>query len=152
MIKNLSIFMLLILFSQNSNAGVFRCVGPTGYVVFRDTPCESALERQEVLPYESQPTSAKVVREEEREVKAILKKFSKQEKDNSRLENRLTKQVEKEEKKQERLSLRCERTREKITEIETELRLGCKVGRCQRLKKERKHHEAIGRRYCAGEV
>jgi len=151
MIKNLSLVMLWMLLAPSIHAGVFRCTDPTGHMVFRDTPCESALERQEVLPYESQPTSAKVVREEEREAKAILKKFSKQEKENGRLENRLTKQAEKEEKKQERLSVRCERTREKITEIEAELRVGCKVGRCQRLKKERKHHEAMGRRYCAGE-
>jgi len=133
MIKNLSLVMLWMLLAPSIHAGVFRCTDPTGHMVFRDTPCESALERQEVLPYESQPTSAKVVREEEREAKAILK------------------QAEKEEKKQERLSVRCERTREKITEIEAELRVGCKVGRCQRLKKERKHHEAMGRRYCAGE-
>ena len=143
-----TILFLLMLLTTTVSAGVFRCIGPTGHVVFRDTPCESALERQEVLPYEYPTTSAKVVREEERQTKAILKRFAKEEAASERLEKRLTKQAEKEEKKRERLQIRCENTQLKIQDIETELRLGCKINRCSRLKKEKKHHEAMERRYC----
>jgi hypothetical protein len=146
--KKPGVLILLILLATDINAGVFRCVGPTGHVMFRDTPCESALERQEVLPYEYEKTTAKVVREEERQTKAILKKFAKQEATEQRVENRLSKQAEKEVKQRERLAVRCENTQQKIQDIETELRLGCKMSRCHRLKQEKRHHTAMERRYC----
>jgi len=146
--KKRVLLIVLILLATDVNAGVFRCVGPTGHMMFRDTPCESALERQEVLPYEYEKTTAKVVREEERQAKAILKKFAKQEASEQRIENRLSKQAEKEVKKRERLSMRCENTQQKIQDIETELRLGCLMSRCNRLKKEKRHYTAMEQRYC----
>jgi hypothetical protein len=64
------------------------------------------------------------------------------------LEARQKKSAEKEATKTERRLVRCEKTKEKIKQIEAELRVGCKLRRCNTLKKQLMHAEKMQQRYC----
>lgn len=138
----------ILLLSPPLVAEVYRCVGLTGDIEFRDSPCESVLERQEVLPYEYQGTQAKVVREEERKARAINKRFEKEEKALLRARARDEKQREKQEKKQERLAERCEKMQDKIKLMQEELNYGCPVSRLRRLKADLARYEKMEKRQC----
>jgi hypothetical protein len=129
-------------------AEVYRCMGLTGDIEFRDSPCESVLQRQEVLPYEYQGTQAKVVREEERKARAINKRFEKEEKALLRVRARDDKRAEKEEKKQEKLAERCEKMQDKIKLMQEELHYGCPVSRLRRLKADLARYEKMEKRQC----
>ncbi len=129
-------------------AEVYRCDTLNGNIEFRDSPCVSPLEKQALLPYVYPKTSEKVIRQEEREIKALTKRLAADEKKAKQAQNKREKQAEKAELKEKRLALKCERTQEKIRTIETELRRGCKIRRCNRLKDQLIHHQTMAKRNC----
>jgi len=132
-------------------AGVYRCVDENGVVEFRDRGCELASESDDFLPYTYKPTDPNVVLEKTGErhntEKATQKELLLQEKKN-RLEARQKKAAEKAAALAERRLMRCEKTNEKIKQIEAELRAGCKVRRCNTLKKQLVHAQKMQKNYC----
>jgi hypothetical protein len=132
-------------------AGVYRCIDENGVVEFRDRGCEIASEEDDFLPYVYKPTDPNIVLEKEGELHNIQKATQQQrleEQKKCRLETRQKKAAEKATAKAERRLMRCEKTNEKIKQIETELRAGCKIRRCNTLKKQLIHAQKMQKHYC----
>ncbi len=129
-------------------AGVYRCVDQFGTFEFSDRPCLKHSKSQEFLPYVYQRTNKKKNLGEEKENKKIIKQITISEKQRARIHARLQKQMKKEMLKKQRFKERCVKTQEKIQNIESQLRLGCKLRRCQRLKQDLNHSILMKGRYC----
>jgi len=139
---------LLCFFSSILSADVYRCVGSTGAIEFRDSPCEGYLESQQIIPYPTVSPNENSAREDKRVFRKIQNYVDKERKKRIREEIRLEKQAEKEFKKEERLAEKCHRAKEKVSDVEFELRMGCKVQRCNRLRRELAKQESKQREYC----
>jgi len=142
-------FILLFCFYSNRIvAGVYHCIDQFGIPEFSDRPCFRHSHTQDFLPYIYQRTPS----EKEHPVKKELAKTQKQlialERKRILQNVRLQKQMKKEALKKARLQKRCVRTEEKVKIIENQLRLGCKLRRCQRLKLDLEHTLLMKNRYC----
>lgn len=62
-----SILLLLLLCSMTAQADVFKCLSPSGAVVFSDVPCDEGEKFQKVQPSESVPNPAAAQRDLERQ-------------------------------------------------------------------------------------
>lgn len=147
------IFILGTLFFNNTAfAGVYRCVDENGTVEFRDRACELSSETEDFLPFVYEPTDPNIVLEKEgtlqKTKKITQKKLALQEQKKSKREARQKKAAEKAAAKTERRLAHCEKTKQKIKEIEAELRGGCKLRRCNTLKKQLAHRQKMQQRYC----
>ncbi len=139
---------LLFLFSGLSSADVYRCMGATGAVEFRDSPCEGYLEDQQVVPFPMVTPNEKSAREDKRAFRKIQNYIDREKKKKAREEIKLEKEAEKQFIKEERLAEKCQRAEEKISDVEFELRMGCKVQRCNRLRRELAKQESKQQQYC----
>lgn len=145
------ILMFSILISHTVLAGVYRCIDENGVVEFRDRGCELASGEDDFLPYVYKPTDPNIVLEKEGELHNTEKETQKQlilQEKKSRLEARQKKAAEKAVAKAERRLMRCEKTSEKIKQIEAELRAGCKIRRCNTLKKQLVQAQKMQKHYC----
>ncbi|HXH54914.1 MAG TPA: hypothetical protein VNK03_04135 [Gammaproteobacteria bacterium] len=145
------IFIFGFLVFDLALAGVYRCVDENGAVEFRDRGCEIASQVDDFLPYVYKPTDPNIVFEKEEAMHNTQKAKQKQnleQKKKVRLETRQKKAAEKATAKAERRLMRCEKNSEKIKQIESELRAGCKIRRCNTLKKQLIHAQKMQKHYC----
>jgi Ser-tRNA(Ala) deacylase AlaX len=131
-----------------TQAGVYHCIGPAGVLEFQDRPCQHNREKEVFLPYVYRDTQKKLVRLQEKEIQKTMKELKKLERQQKRLNKRQKEEALKEAKRNKRNQERCLKTQEKIRMIEVELRLGCKLKRCQRLKTALSQYESKKRQYC----
>lgn len=129
-------------------AGVYRCVGETGVVEFRDKPCQSTAEAQDFLPYVYEPSNEKIIQQKEKALEHTKERLAVQARKQARAQARESKAAEEALLKAERRAARCTRTQEKIKEIEALLREGSKVRRFNRLKTQLSELERLKHRYC----
>lgn len=152
MFIKLFIFIFILFSSCTAFAGIYRCVDENGLIEFRDRACELTAETEDFLPYVYEPTDPNIVLEKEEKFqktqKATQKQLALQEQKKSKLEARQKKAAEKAAAKTERRLAHCETTKQKIKEIEAELRGGCKLRRCNTLKKQLAHRQKMQQRYC----
>ncbi len=134
------IFLFVYMSSSMAYAGVYRCVDENGEVEFRDRACEKISETEDFLPYVYKPTDPNSVLEKKETLQNTQKK--------KKQEERQKKAAEKLAAKTERRLARCNSTKQKIKEIEAELRRGCKLRRCNTLKKQLAHRKEMQQRYC----
>jgi hypothetical protein len=146
--ERISIIFLMIFSGDIVTAGVYRCVDQFGTLEFSDRPCLNHSKSQAFLPYVYQRTNKKKNLNEERENKKIIKQIAVSERQRVHTHTRLQKQIKKETLKKQRFKERCVKTQEKIQNIESQLRLGCKLRRCQRLKRDLNHSILMKDRYC----
>jgi len=147
-ILTFNLLIISLVFCQPGCAGVYHCVGNSGVVELRDSPCQPGTE-ESFLPYRYNKTDLKQAESQEK-IKAQAKGQAKgQEKKEIRLQNRLRKQAEKEALKTKRREARCLKAQEHIKALKTQLRLGCKQHRCQRLRTKLRHYETMEQRHCS---
>lgn len=130
-------------------AGVYHCINQAGVREFSDKPCFKSSVSQEFLPYIYQRTLKAEIQSSKKENVKKTKQPDALEKKRLRQNARIQTQIKKEAMKKSRLQIRCVRTEEKVKVIENQLRLGCKLRRCQRLKRELEHAMLMKSRYCA---
>jgi len=145
----ISVIFLVIFYSGWTTAGVYRCIDQSGIFEFSDRPCLSNVKKQVFLPYVYHRTRKTETALKTHELQKEIKQLAILEKRRFCMQVRLQKQMKKEAAKKERLKIRCTKTREKIKNIESQLRLGCKLRRCQRLKRELNHSYLMQNRYCS---
>lgn len=146
------VFLFVYISSSIAYAGVYRCVDENGEVEFRDRACEKISETEAFLPYVYEPTDPNLVLEKEEDFQKTQKTTQKQmaleTQKKRKLAERQQKAAEKAAAKTERRLARCNSTGQKIKEIEAELRGGCKLKRCNTLKKQLVHRQKMQQRYC----
>ncbi len=145
------------LWSELLIAGVYHCVDGAGTLEFSDRPCLEHSKKQEFLPYLYERTRNKESRlQKNATVKTVkraqaIKQLAMIERKQARANARTQKQLKKEAVKKARLQERCLKTQEKVKVIESQLRLGCKLRRCQRLRQDLEHTLLMKSRYCVHE-
>ncbi|MBP9729609.1 MAG: hypothetical protein KBD23_05705 [Gammaproteobacteria bacterium] len=149
-------------------ACIFYCVNPAGMVAFQDRPCASSHTQRvldDVYTYPLILASAQSdqthvgenpleVLVEAKKNAVIYKKEQAYQKKQKRLaaqQARQTKQAALARIRIEHRQLRCQKIREKIKNIETQLRQGCKMPKCLRLKEQLKKEIVKKDRYCTEE-
>ncbi len=143
-------FCLLLLglwYTTVSLAAVYRCTSPEGRFEFRDRPCQSSLEKGVLLAHIEQKTQAKTAITADLPLASVGLSAIEQQKVLKK-EARVKKRAEQEILKTKRRENRCLKTQEKIKTIQDQLRLGCKLRRCNRLKEQINHFELMKLRYC----
>ena len=138
----------LVLGSFTLQAAVYRCENETRIVEFRDTPCTSSADQQQVIPLHTEVPTAASVSAEKRTFRDLKRSLDVKQKKQLRQQARLQKEAEKQLKKEERLAEKCYRIKDKIDDVEHELRMGCKVNRCNRLQRELTKQESKYSQFC----
>ncbi len=151
------------------SACIFYCVDPAGMVAFQDRPCASSYTQRvlddvhtypliQIASAQSQQTHSgdNPVEALARAKKNVLiyKKEQAHQKKQKRLvaqQARQTKQALLAQRRIEHRQLRCKKTGEKIRTLEAQLRQGCKMPKCLRLKEQLKKEIIKKDRFCAEE-
>ena len=147
------------------SACIFYCVDPAGRVAFQDRPCASSYTQRILDDIHTYPLILASAQSDQRHLGenplealvqakknvVIYKKEQAYQKKQKRLvsqQARQTKQALVVQRRIEHRQLRCQKTGEKIKTLEGQLRQGCKIPKCLRLKEQLKNEMIKKDRYC----
>lgn len=137
-----------LLFPPWASAGVYQCRDQSGTVEFRDKPCIQRNHELGFLPYVYKKTEIKTQRAQEKDMKQLKLHLSRQDKAQQRLKKQQTKALYQELKKTERKERQCEAVQEKLRLIQEELRHGCTLRRCEKIKIKKEQLERKNKHLC----
>jgi len=149
-------------------ACIFYCVDPAGMVVFQDRPCASSHTQRILDDIHTYPLILASAQSDQthsgdnplealtqaKKNAVIYKKEQACQKKQKRLvaqQVRQSKQALLAQRRIARRKVRCEKTGEKIKTLEAQLRQGCKMPKCLRLKEQLKNEMIKKDRYCTEE-